>query len=392
MKKNFIFLLGAQIFVSFGGLTIPPLIPFIQPELTLTYTEVGSIMTFLYLGAMIISLPAGWLTDKLGVKKTIFLSQILMGSFVAVFSFVGNYLIAILTAFVMGLGYGMVNPPTTKEITILFRREKRGFAMSAKQTGVPIGGAIAAGLLPPLAFRFSWKISFLIAGIIIILSGLLFQIFYTQSQEKVSLVNSSANNTPKATLGKTFHNKNTIILGIGGAFCSLVQIALITYIIFYLRDVKKFDLLSATFCLTLINIGGICGRIFWGLMSDWLFKGSRKEVLKLIISLIFLSSLILGLNIPLPLVLLFFVLFLFGFSAVGWNGVYHAFIGELPNKEMIGRTVGLSMTIVFTGNLLGPLLFGKIIDVTSSYSIAWYFLCIVMAVAFILISMVREEA
>jgi MFS family permease len=126
-------------------------------------------------------------------------------------------------------------------------------------------------------------------------------------------------------------------------------------------------------------------------MSDWLFKGSRKEVLKLIISLMFLSSLILGLNIPLPLVLLFFVLFLFGFSAIGWNGVYHAFIGELPDKEMIGRTVGLSMTIVFTGNLLGPLLFGKIIDVTSSYSMAWYLLCVAMVVAFILISMVREK-
>jgi len=117
------------------------------------------------------------------------------------------------------------------------------------------------------------------------------QIFYNQPQEKVSLVNSSANNTPKTTLDKTFHNKNTMILSFGGAFCSLVQIALITYIIFYLRDVKKFDLLPATLCLTTINIGGICGRIFWGLMSNWLFKGFRKEVLKLIISLMFLSSL-----------------------------------------------------------------------------------------------------
>ena len=393
MQKNLIFLLGAQVFVSFGGLTIPPLIPFIQPELELTYTEVGSMMTFLYLGAMIMSLPAGWLTDTLGVKKMIFLSQILMGSFVAFFSFVGNYLIAILTAFVMGLGYGMVNPPTTKGITILFRREKRGFAMSAKQTGVPIGGAIAAGLLPPLALRFSWKISFLIAGIIIILSGLLSQFFYNQnqSQEKVSPVNSSAKNPARTGTGKTFYNKNTIFLSLAGAFCSSVQIALITYIILYLRDVKKFDLLSATFCLSMINIGGISGRIFWGLMSDWLFKGSRKEVLQLIISLIFLSSLTLGLNVQLPSVLLLSILFVFGFSAVGWNGVYHAFLAELPDKEMIGRTVGLSMTIVFTGNLLGPLLFGKIIDATSSYSMAWYFLCVAMAVAFILISMVREK-
>jgi len=348
-------------------------------------------MTFLYLGAMIMSLPAGWLTDKLGVKKTIFLSQIIMGTFVVFFSFVGNYLIAIITAFIMGLGYGMVNPPTTKGIMILFRREKRGFAMSAKQTGIPIGGAIAAGLLPPLALRFSWEISFLLAGIIIILSGLLSQIFYHQSQEKISPVNSRVEESSEIILNKTFHNKNTIFLSIGGAFCSLVQIALITYIILYLRDAKKFDLLSATFCLTIINIGGISGRIFWGLMSDWLFKGSRKQVLKLIVSLMFLSSLILGLDVQLPLILLFFILFLFGFSAVGWNGVYHAFIGELSGKEMIGRAVGLSMTIVFIGNLLGPLLFGKIIDVTGSYSMAWYFMCVAVAVAFILISMVREQ-
>ena len=73
MMRNFIALLCAQIFACFGGLSIPPLIPFIQPEFKLNYTQVGAIMTSLYVGAAIVSLPAGWLTDKIGVKRVVLL-------------------------------------------------------------------------------------------------------------------------------------------------------------------------------------------------------------------------------------------------------------------------------------------------------------------------------
>lgn len=113
MVRNFTVLLCAQIFVCFGGLAIPPLIPFLQSALELNYTQVGSIMTFLYFGAMAMSLPGGWLTDKLGVKKMVLLCQLIMGCCVVLYSLVGNYIVAILLAFAMGCAYGMVNPPTT---------------------------------------------------------------------------------------------------------------------------------------------------------------------------------------------------------------------------------------------------------------------------------------
>jgi ACS family hexuronate transporter-like MFS transporter len=190
---------------------------------------------------------------------------------------------------------------------------------------------------------------------------------------------------------KTYWDKNIIFLGIGGAFCSLVQISLVTYLILYLRDVKKFDLILAAFCLTLVNIGGILGRVFWGMVSDWLFKGSRKVLLKMIVSLIFLTSFILGLNILLSLVILFVVFFIFGFSAMGWNGIFLAFIGELADKDVAGRAVGLCMMFTFIGNIFGPILFGKILDMTGSYSLGWYFLCASMVGAFILFSLIEEK-
>ena len=391
MLKNVGVLLLAQIFVSFGGLTIPPLIPFIQPELKLNYTQVGSIMTFLYLAAMIMSLPAGWLTDRLGVKKMILLCQVIMGSFVVLFSFIESYWMALFCAFAMGLGYGMVNPPTTKGIMDLVEKEKRGFAMGVKQTGVPVGGALAAAVLPPIAIHFSWEFSLIVAGMVIILSGLLSHKVYLPRGEEVVFFREGAGEVSSVRREKTHQNKNIIFLGIGGAFCALVQIALVTYLILYLRDTKNFNLMLAAFCLTLVNIGGVLGRVFWGGLSDGLFKGSRKVVLKIIVSVMFLVSFILGLNLSLSITPLCFVLFVFGFSALGWNGVYHAFVGELVNKEMAGRAIGFTMMIVFIGNIFGPVLFGKILDATQSYSMGWFFLCGSMVGAFVLFSFVEEE-
>lgn len=390
MYKNLLVLLNAQIFVCFGGLTIPPLIPFIQSELKLNYTQLGSIMTFMYLGAMIISFPAGWLTDKLGVKKMIFFSQVFMGFFVGLYSLTGNYLTAILFALIIGLGYGMINPPTTKGILVLVGKKNRGLAMSVKQTGVPIGGAVAAGLLPSFAILYSWKYSLILGALLITLSGFLSLVLYHES--RLGGIPPDGNlESSKFNWKEIYQNKNIVFLSIGSAFCCMVQISLITYIMLYLRDVKKFDLIPAAFYLTLINIGGIFGRISWGVISDRLFKGARKIVLELIVFLIFGVSLILGINIDLPPIALSFVLFIFGFSAIGWNGVSHAFLVELSGEKMAGRAVGLAMVIFFLGNLSGPLLFGKIIDLTGTYNMAWYFLCATMIGAFVSFHFIQEK-
>jgi len=390
MGKNFIVLLGAQIFLCFGGLAIPPLIPFFQPELELTYSQVGSIMTFLYLGAILMSLPAGWITDRLGVKKTIVFSLIFSGFFVALLGFIGSYLAAVFFTFLVGLGYGMSNPPTTKGIMILASDGNRGLAMSAKQTGVPIAGGLAAALLPPLALLISWKFSFVLGGVAIFFAGLLSQVLYRSAKEQNPPSRPVAEEVSRRGWGKILKNRNMILLSVAGAFCALVQSSLFTYTILYLKDARGFELIRAALCLTLMNGGGILGRIFWGILSDRLFKGSRKIVLQLLVSLIFLITLVLALDLPLSPLVLTCILFVLGASAIGWNGVYHAFIGEMSGKEMAGRATGLAMAIVFMGGAMGPILFGRIVDAYHSYRAAWYFLCAAMAVAFVVYGLIRE--
>ena len=354
MGKNFTVLLGAQIFLCFGGLAIPPLIPFFQPELELTYSQVGSIMTFLYLGAILMSLPAGWITDRLGVKKTIVFSLIFSGFFVALLGLIESYLAAVFFTFLVGLGYGMSNPPTTKGIMVLASEGNRGLAMSAKQTGVPIAGGLAAAVLPPLALLISWKFSFVLAGAAIFFAGLLSQVLYRSAKEQNPPSRPVAEEVSRRGWGKILKNRNMILLSVAGAFCALVQSSLFTYTILYLKDARGFELIRAALCLTLMNGGGILGRIFWGILSDRLFRGSRKIVLQLLVSLIFLIILVLALDLPLSPLVLTSILFVLGASAIGWNGVYHAFIGEMSGKEMAGRATGFGHGDRFYGWRYGP--------------------------------------
>ena len=388
MKLNFFMLLLAQISVAVGGLAIPPIIPFIQPWLGLTYAQVGSLMTCMYLGAMIVSLPAGGLTDRLGIKKMLLLSQVYTALAAVLFSLIGSYWAALFCALAIGLGYGMVNPATTKGILVLVRQENRGLAMSAKQTGVPLAGAIAAAILPLLAIHFSWEASFVLTGAAIGLSALATYFLYNSRHESI-LPAFPASHSGQGGSEAIYRNRNILLLSISGALCSIAQASIGTYAILYLRDSQRIDLILAAFCLTLINIAGILGRVLWGIMSDRLFRGSRKFVLQLITALTLCLSLLLGLDIRPPLPLLFFLFFLLGYSAFGWNGVFLAFGGELAGSQQAGRATGFIMTIVFLGNLSGPILFGKIIDATGGYRLAWIFLVVVMIVALYSLQKIR---
>jgi len=106
--------------------------------------------------------------------------------------------------------------------------------------------------------------------------------------------------------------------------------------------------------------------------------------------LILAISLVLGIAIRLPLAFLFLLFFLLGFSAFGWNGVFLVLGGELAGSRQAGRATGFIMTVVFLGNLTGPVLFGKMIDATGGYRLAWICLAGAMVVALGCMQKIRE--
>lgn len=127
--------------------------------------------------------------------------------------------------------------------------------------------------------------------------------------------------------------------------------------------------------LALTQIGGMVGRIGWGVVSDRLFRGKRKIVLVVIGVFSVALTLCLGLLPPAAsLFILLPLIFLAGLCMVGYQGVSYALIGEIAGKAQTGAALGIVITINSLGAIFGTPLFGYVVDATGSYSIAWQLL------------------
>jgi predicted MFS family arabinose efflux permease len=93
-----------------------------------------------------------------------------------------------------------------------------------------------------------------------------------------------------------------------------------------------------------------------------------------------------------PLWLLAVVVFVYGCTALGWNGLNQALIVETAGPGHAAVGVGYCMTLTQVGNVGGPPLFGFIVDTTGGYQAAWLFLCALsLAAALLAVLYTRHE-
>ena len=80
-----------------------------------------------------------------------------------------------------------------------------------------------------------------------------------------------------------------------------------------------------------------------------------------------------------------------GLAAIGWGGLFATLLAELAGTQLAGRASGTGSGILLLGVMIGPLLFGYIVDSTGSYQAAWFTMALSAAICVIFISLVREH-
>jgi len=375
----------------FTRLSIPPLAPFIQVDLDLTRAQVGLFVTATYLGYMVMQIPSGWLTDSIGVRKMLLIGQIIIGLFVTLTSTITGFTQGLVSMFFAGVGCGYLLTSTTKAIMYWFPKKERGTAMGLKQTGVNVGGLLAALTLPVIALARGWRFSLFIVGLSAILSGILSFILYKEPSVKEDSTISSFGATLNV-FKKIIVNKDIILLSCSIAIYLAVEFSLITYLVLNLIEAASLPVVLAGQYLALTEGAGAFGKPIFGAISDVIFGGRRKNLLILIGLVMIVMCIIFGSVVSfLPSWAIAALCIIFGLTATGHGGLYLALVGELAGKELTGIATGVSTTISLIGIIVGPPLFGYLADVTESYSLSWYSLASCMTVAILLIFLLGEE-
>ena len=381
-------ILVAQTVANVGPLGIPAIASLIRADLDLTLAQAGSFLSAYYVGPVLMSLPAGAMADRWGVKRTLVLGQVVIAVGLVLVATSTTYAAFIVLMAAAGFGYGMLNPTSTKAVMVWSPPSQRATVVGLKQVGLPFGGMLGAALLPLLAVALGWRAAVVASALLIGLGALASLAAYRDPPDAPSAPASRPGVSFRAVLGM-----RDLWLVSGATFVfAAMQTVWMAFLVLYLEAVVGLSLLAASRYLALAQAGGMAGRVVFGVLSDRVLGGSRRLPLAIAGAGSALCSVAIALTGPgasafwlAPLVLVF------GFVGIGWNGVQHTLMAELAGARAAGTAVGLGLAISSLGVTIGPPLFGHLVTVAGGYRGPWLGLAAVMLAALGVLALVRER-
>ncbi|MDY6879718.1 MAG: MFS transporter [Thermodesulfobacteriota bacterium] len=363
----------AQLVMSMGAYVWGPLAPVLRDSYNLSRAQIGTITSALYFTSVMVAIPSGLAVDRIGARILLIVSLIVMGIPFAVMALAKNYAHLLVLAAIGGLGYGMVNQISTKGIMYWFSAKLRATAMGIKQTGVTLGGAIIAVLLPALSALYNWRLGVLVVSILMLVMAMVSLFCYKERPAVSPEVGGErafepARKREKGSLKRVMANPLLIILCFLTPLMAFGQTCIASFLILYLEEDIHFTSGLAGACLTAAMIAGTVGRIGWGVLSDRVFSGDRIRPLIILSVVALIGTLGMAfLNKSSAVWLPFLYSVLMGGTFMGWNGVLITLAAELAGHELAGSIMGILVTIAWTGIIIGPPVFGFIADEMGYY-------------------------
>src|SRR5262245_31255583 len=155
-----------------------PIAPLLMAEFGISRAQVGLVQTSIYLSGTGSAMIGGRLADRAGERSALIVSGLITGVAAVVSGLVVPFWAFLAVAFAVGLGTGVQNPAGSAAVMRWFPPRRRAFAMGIRQTGVPVGGVLAATAWPWVATTWGWRTSYVLAGVMALAGTALIALCY----------------------------------------------------------------------------------------------------------------------------------------------------------------------------------------------------------------------
>ena len=373
---------------ALSGQGFTPFYPFIQDDFDLSRTEIGFITAAIFGAASVTSSGFGWTIDRFGVRLVAGGTLILSGLVVSTLYFANSFFLLLVIAAAMGSLRPVGHPAGTKAIMDWVGSARRGTAMSVKQAGNPVLGALAAVAVPPLAVAYGWQVAAVALGGFIVVAGITILVLYRDPPRAET--HKKAHPSFFTGMGRVIRNRD-ISLAVAFGFPLIgARVATVTYFILFLNDELGISVIVAGAMLAVLQVSNVVMRIGWGVITDVIGKGRRKRVLMVAVGGTALSLLwVAFLPEGAPLWMVVLAAIALGATATSWVTVHTVLLSEISEPGQIGITIGYASTVSRTGIVVAPPLFGFLAD-TASYRVAWLALVGAILVGLLFILAIHE--
>jgi len=283
-------------------------------------------------------------------------------------------------SFAVGMGYGLLAPSATYLLIRFSPPERRSLIFSLQQTGVPLGGMLAATVAPLIAIAVGWRWSLALSAVLLACVVALMQRGRRGWDDDRDRTSRTVSVNPMAGVLLVWRHARLRAIAIaGGSFC-WGQFVVIAYTVVACVEAIDMTLVEAGLVATVAQFFSVIGRVGFGWLADRV--GSARRVLTWNAWLMLAASLAsLWIAPGWPVLLVFALFAMHGFNIGAWAGVMLAEVGRLAPKGEISLAITGSLVYLNIGKFAGPVLFALVYAGTRDYGIAFASMVIPATVA-----------
>lgn len=383
---------------GFGRFALGMLLPSMAETLQLDYSQMGFISTGNFVGYLVSVVFGGMIIARIGQRRFIFLSLLLVGATMALLSRSESFA-ALLALYVLtGMGSGGANVSVMSLASTWFAKNNRGKAAGFMAVGNGYAIVFAGFFIPAVNQAMGaegWRTSWLALGGMVALIALLCLVFLRNKPADIGLsIPGETDGGPGRTHGAKpgaqvkFNIYRSKIIYHLGAIYFLFGFTYVIYATFIVTTLVKERGLSEAAAGHFWSVVGFLslfsGPVF-GTLSDRL---GRKTGMIIVFSIQLLAYLLVASN--LPGVFLYLSIFFYGIVAWSIPAIMAAAMGDYAGPENAAKALGFITLIFGLGQLAGPAIAGVLAQNAGSFSSSFYMAAAMAALAIVLAALLKK--
>jgi len=365
-------MLAIQVMISLSVLSLSVMMPAVARDLAIDPKLVGVFTALIYGVATIVALIAAGPIVRIGAVRVCQVA-LLLGAIGLALNSLASVAATVAAVLFIGGAQGPINPASAHVLAQRVPREYFGMVFSVKQTGVPIGFALAGVLFPALLGWVGWQGASLIAAGMLVIAAIVVEPL--RPRLDVIAVEGKAPPGIWRSVRFVLGHPQLRVLGWSAFVYVVAQHTFTFYLVTYLYEHCGMSIARAGFLLFLSQTVGTGVRLLSGGMGD---RMPRMKLLGWTGIGMTVGCIATGLiSAATPFWLIIVVVIGYGSVVISWNGTSQAEFAHLSPPGEAAAVAAVQTALAFAGAVVGPPIFALL---ASAFSYRTAFVAVAICV------------